>query len=120
MLPLIFYGVGFLFFPHNSAVENSSLHKTMLDLGGSTTPRVWGGCLLLVFLGSMSTMIMKKFYLAHSAAFVGFLAWLFATIMYLQTENWMVAGAVTLPNLLFWLWFYGRVRSDQSSVHMQH
>lgn len=118
ILPTLFYGVGFLFFPTKEPVVKSSLHITMVSLGDKWLPMVWGGVLVLVFLGTLNTMLTKRFYIAHISAFIGFMAWLFATLMYLQSQNYMLMGAVTLPSMLFWLWLYLRIKAGQTSLHV--
>lgn len=118
ILPTLFYGVGFLFFPNKATVDKSSLHITMVSLGDKWLPMVWGAVLILVFLGTLNTMLTKKFYIAHASSFIGFMAWLFASLMYLQSQNFMLMGAVTIPSMLFWLWLYLRIKAGQTSIHM--
>lgn len=119
ILPTLAYGIGFLFFPYSETVLKSSLHLTMVSLGDTLLSQVWGAALLLVFVGTMNTMLLKRWWIAHVSAFTGFLAWMFASLMYLQGSNVMLLFAVSIPNMLFWLWLYLRIKAGRTSFHLR-
>lgn len=116
LLPTFAYGIGFTFFGSTSQVTYSSLHRIMVDQH-DLVPMAWGIVLCLVGLACLNTMILKVWYIGHTAAFVGFTAWLFASIMYTLDLQYMLVFAVTLPSMLFWLWLYFRIKQDKSTVH---
>lgn len=107
LLPTVAYGTGFVFFPEKNFVLSSSLHAAMVDLGSKWVPFAWGVMLLVVALGSLKI----NRWTPTASPFVGFLAWLFATLMYAQDKSYMLVVAVTLPSMLYWFWLYLRAHT---------
>jgi hypothetical protein len=99
------YGFGFALFSGTSGVESSSLYMAMNDLQ-TWMPQIWGMIALGVMVMNIFTLLFRRISLAGTTAFFGCLVWLFALFVYLLGADWLIAISVTLPNFLFWVWYY--------------
>lgn len=94
MLASLAYGVGFLLLPHFD-LGTSSLYVTMTGIHPNVTI-IWGIALIVSVLVTLAGY--------RWASLIGFMAWVFAFICYGLDGNWLVMVAISLPNMLFWLW----------------
>jgi hypothetical protein len=95
MLASFAYGLGFILLSYSDLIGTSSLYVTMAGIDPRITI-VWGVALILAVVVTLAGY--------RIASLLGFAAWTFALICYALNGEWMVLVAVTLPNMLFWLW----------------
>jgi hypothetical protein len=115
-LTTLAYGVGFLLFGWWSGVGASSLFQTMLSIH-SWMPEIWGGLATLVSAGNVWMMIQRKYrWLGEAVSYGAVLLWLFACVCFAMNGVWLVILTVGVPNLWFWLWYYGRVKRYTAEV----
>jgi hypothetical protein len=95
MLATLAYGIGFLILPYSDILGTSSLYVTMVGFGAHIAI-VWGVASII------SVVVTLAGY--RIASLLGFMVWLFAAICYIMDGNWLVLVAITIPNMLYWLW----------------
>lgn len=98
MLATLAYGIGFLILPYSKILGTSSLFVTMAGFGTHIVI-FWGvACILSVVVTLLGY---------RTATLLGWAVWVFAALCYVLDGNWLVLVAVSIPNMLFWLWQYG-------------
>lgn len=73
-------------------------------------PPIWGALLLFVSIANYFVLAYRLLNLGAATAFIGFLCWMFASIMFAQQANIVILLSVGVPNLWFWVWYYLRVK----------
>jgi hypothetical protein len=103
-------GIFFTFFTGFDTVQESVLYQHTRDAFGTLPLPFWGTCAILVTVGNTWAILYRKVKTISWFALAGFAVWLFAFIIYLQDGLMfqLLAGAV--PNLIFWTWYYFRVK----------
>jgi len=98
------YGFGFTFFTA-SWVTTSSLYQAMFAIQ-SWLPHVWGIAALIAVVLNLVSLVFRHRKYEPPPTFLGVLVWLFALLVYLLGGDYLITVSVTLPNLLFWIWYY--------------
>lgn len=104
LLTTFAYGFGFTFF-NEAWVSSSSLYMAMFEMR-TWMPNVWGAVALTAIVLNVITLMTKHLQVAAAAAFLGAMVWFFAFFVYMLGGDWLIMISVTLPNLLFWIWYY--------------
>lgn len=102
------YGVGFVAFGKTRGVEASSLYQAMASLTPAL-PAIWGACALAAVILAVTLILTRQKGWGDAAALFGAVVWIFAMSCYAVTGGWLLVFAVTLPNLMFWIWYYFRI-----------
>lgn len=102
------YGIGLTFFQHTAPVQQSILYT--LTNASSILPdsslSVWGTVALVVTVLNFVGVLLRKKVLGTSVAMGGFMLWLYSFIVYAMFGFWIQVFFVSIPNMMFWGWYY--------------
>lgn len=105
------FGVAFGIAPHVFGADQTVLYaQTLINIGHNASS-AWGWGLILVTIGNTVLLATRIRWLGGIVSCCGFMLWLYALITYMATGYWLGSFAAALPNLLFWAWYYFRVKS---------
>lgn len=104
-----FYGFGFAVLGNWDGASKSSLYQSFYELD-QRAPLVWG-IIALLTAGTAMTLVLTRYQpLGSISAMLGFLLWLFASIVYVEGNFWLPLFTVAIPNMWFWCFYYLRFR----------
>jgi hypothetical protein len=98
-------GLSFLFFSGSSAVQSIGFAALAPHL---VVP--FGVLLLVVSLLNVALLVTNRFYWGTAAAMLGFLVWVFATVLYLTGGLYLAMLIHPLPQVAFWAWYFFAVK----------
>lgn len=103
-------GLFFSVFSFTNGVQESVLYKHTQDAFGTAPLPIWGVCAMLVVAINTAAIYFRHRTWLGTGGMLGFLVWAFAFFIYMQDGLWFQMAGVALPNLLFWTWYYFRVK----------
>lgn len=101
-------GVAYVFFGGTETVMASVLFYESVKTIGGLSVSLWGVCALVLTLANTLAIYLRRG--VELTAFAGFLLWLYAFIIYFAGAFYFQVIAGAIVNLIFWMWFYLRVR----------
>jgi len=109
LISLVF-GFAFGIAPEFFGADQTVLFKeTELNYWDGITS-LWGLGLIVVTLSNTVVLLTRWRWLGSPTAWTGFFLWLYAMLVYLQEGFWLGLFGAALPNILFWAWYYGKVK----------
>lgn len=103
------FGVAYTFFGHTDTVSNSILYVETQNAFGFIPLPIWGVCAMLVTVANIAGILTEKVSVVKSSALVGFMLWLFASIVYLLSDSYFQLAVGGFVQVYFWIWYYFRV-----------
>lgn len=103
--------IAFMFFTHTTAVQTSVLYSLTVAHLSNTIVSVWGAVALVVVIGAFVGMYARKKWLGLAVTQAGAALWLYATILYMMHGFWLQVFFAGIPQLMFWVWWYVKVRN---------
>ena len=102
------FGAAFTFFGYTDTVRTAVLYAQSERQFGSWSLSAWGVCAMIVTVWNTYIIIARK---PNSAgAMLGFMLWLYAVLIYLSGDFYFQILVAAVPNLIFWGWWYIRLR----------
>ena len=71
---------------------------------------IWGGLLVLVFIGHCVGLYYRSEIICSIVAMTGFVLWLYAFWVYLFSLSILALLAIAIPQLYFWGWYFVKFR----------
>jgi|SRR6478736_6865629 len=102
------FGVAFTFFGYTDTVREAVLFSESQRQFGSWVLSAWGICAMLVTVLNTTMIVFRKGW--YFVPVLGFALWLYAVMIYLMGDFYFQILVAAVPNLLFWGWWYIRVR----------
>lgn len=110
-LETLAWGVAFTFFRESYTVTEAVLYTQTLATFGATAASVWGIAAIAVVVLSLVGICYRKRWLGEMVTLGGFSVWSYATFLYVIDGFLLQFFAIALPNLLFWVWWFLRVKA---------
>jgi hypothetical protein len=110
-LETLAWGLAFVAASGTSAVEATVLYSQNVATFGVTIGTIWGVVAVLVVLGSLIGIYLRKSWLGQTVSLGGFAVWMYAGFLYMLGGYWLHLLAVALPNILFWIWWFFIIQS---------
>lgn len=73
-------------------------------------PYIWGYWLVAASILNVVVLLTRTKYLSSFPSMMGFTGWLFATIAYAATGFWLGLIVSSVPQMIFWAWYFFRVK----------
>lgn len=103
-------GIFFTFLTSLDTVQQSVLYQHTRDAFGTMPLPIWGVCAMLAVAINLTAILGRHRKLLGYGGMLGFGVWLFAGFIYVQDLLWFQALVGAVPNLIFWAWYYFRVK----------
>lgn len=105
VLKALIYGILFSLFSHTASVKESNLFKLTTEYLPANAGSIWGIFLIIVVVVHLLEMEFRGRGFGAYAAILGFMCWLYAGFIYLNTEQWLAITGIVMPDLFFWAWY---------------
>lgn len=109
-------GFAYVFFSSTNTVSASILFTLTSVTFGSIFVSVWGVAAVVAVLLALVNIVFRKKWAGRSAPMLGFMVWLYALIIYLDSSFILQAIGYAIPQMLFWAWHYVRVEQYWRNV----
>ncbi len=104
---------------HIDVVTNAVLFTTFDSVvPANLAAVVWGSVLLIVFIGHVVNMQLRKGAIGGVTALTGFMAWLYAVGIYATIPTPFPMLALCGPQLFFWTWYYFDTRAYRRDLKL--
>lgn len=100
------YGFAFTFFPNSQTVTGTILYQLTTFHFAAAILSWWGVVAMLVVIGSLIGIYLRKSWLGQAVSIGGFCLWLYALILYAIHGFGLQVAAVAGTNLVFWTWWF--------------
>lgn len=105
------FGVAYSLDPDVFGLHRSPLYEFSEENLNSKVPELWGAALLLTTALNTVTLGTRWKFIGGFTAMLGFLCWLYASIVYAWVGYPLGLFGIAGPNLFFWTWYYMRVKA---------
>lgn len=105
------FGIAFTFYPGFFGADITVLWTlTKIHYGTTLVTSGWGVGLIALTILNTCMLMFRRPWMGGATAGLGFMLWLYAFFTYCLGHFWLGAVATSLPNMLFWVWYYFKVK----------
>jgi len=105
VLKSLVFGLYFTALSSTETIEQTNLYQLTTDYLPSNVGNFWGICLIIVFFLHIGEMMFRGKGIGLYASILGFMCWLYASFIYLSTEQWFAFTGFVAADLFFWAWY---------------
>lgn len=99
-------GIMFTAFGATDPIHGTILFELTSDYLPDYAGNLWGISLILVTIGHVCEMLFRGRWFGAVTAMLGFVAWLYAAIIYVMNDNYFALIAITGTSIFFYAWYY--------------
>ena len=103
-------GIAFTFFTGTHTVATTALFEQTVHMFGTMPLPIWGLLAIAAALINWLAIVTRHRRFLGYAGMLGWAVWLFTFFIYLFGGLWFQVFAATIPNMIFWVWYYFRVK----------
>lgn len=110
-------GILFTLFGASDNVSSTALFKMTTDYLPSFVGNLWGLVLLSVVVLHVLEMQFRGKNFGAWTAMIGFMAWIYAGIVYLIDHNYFAIVSITGSSIFFYIWYYVSAATYRRQLH---